>query len=321
MDITRRTFGVLAAGTCLGAAGPAGYPARTVRIVVPYPPGGTTDLVARVVAVRLTERVGRSFIVDNKAGASGVIGSEAVARTTPDGHTLLFGTINTHGINSAVLKSLPYDPVQDFAAVSQVVSSPNVLLANPASGLHTLDDVLRRAREAPGQLAYGSTGNGTSTHMSGVLLQALAGVTLEHVPYKGGGPMLSDLMAGHIPIGFDNLPSSIGQIRSGTVRGIAVTTTERASSAPDLPTITETVRGYEVASWFGLLAPKRTPDAVVQYLSAEIADILREPEIHRRLTESGAAPIGNSPAAFSAVIVAEVDMWRRVSQIMPVQVE
>lgn len=321
MDITRRSLAMLAAGTCLGAAGPAGYPTRTVRIVVPYPPGGTTDLVARLVAMRLTERVGHSFIVENKPGASGAIGTEAVARAAPDGETLVFGTINTHGINSAVFKKLPYDAVQDFAAVSQVVSSPNVLVANPAAGLHTLDDVLRRAREKPGELAFGSTGNGGSPHMSGVLLQTMTGTTLEHVPYKGGGPMLNDLLAGHIPIGFDNLPSSMGQIRSGAVRGIAVTTKERAPSAPDLPTIAETVPGYQVSAWFGLLAPKRTPDAAVQYLSTEIADILREPEMRRRLIESGAVPIGNSPAEFAAVIVAEVDKWKHVGEVASVQID
>lgn len=321
MLITRRGLGMLSAGMAVGAAGPEGFPSRTVRIVVPYPPGGTTDLVARLVAGRLTERLGRSVIVENKAGASGVIGTEAVARAAPDGYSLLFGTINTHGINSAVLKSLPYDPVADFAGVSQVISSPNVLLANPTAGLNTLDDVLRRARASPGQLAFGSTGNGGSPHMSGVLLQTMAGITLEHVPYKGGGPMLSDLMAGHVTIGFDNLPSSMGQIRSGAVRAIAVTTGARAATAPDVPAIAETVAGYDVSAWFGLLAPRRTPDAIVRYLSDEVAGVLREPETSRRLADTGALPIGNSPAAFDAAIVAEVEKWRRVVAVMPVTVD
>ena len=220
-----------------------------------------------------------------------------------------------------MFKALPYDPVRDFAAVSQVVGSPNVLVANPAAGLHTLDDVLRQARDRPGQLAFGSTGPGGSPHMSGVLLQAMAGVRLNHVPYKGGGPMLNDLVAGHIPIGFDNLPSSMAQIRAGAVRGIAVTTKGRAPGAPDLPTIAETVPGYEVSAWFGLLAPRQTPDAVVQHLSAEIADILREPEMHRRLVEAGALPIGGSPAEFSAVVAAEVDKWKHVGALASVQIE
>ncbi len=307
--ITRRLLAILAAGTLAGAAGPDGYPLRTVRIVVPYPPGGTTDFVARLVAARLTDRLGRNCIIENKPGASGAIGTESVARAAPDGLTLLFGTINTHGTNSAVFKSLPYDPIADFAAVSEVVSSPNVLIANSSAGMATLDDVLRRARETPGQLAYGSTGHGGSPHMSAVLLAAMTGMSMKHVPYKGGGPMLNDLLAGHIPIAFDNLPSSMEQIRSGAIRGIAVTTKDRAPSAPDVPTIAATVPGYEVSAWFGIFAPKRAPDALVQYLSNEIATIVQEPDTRHRLIESGAVPVGNSPAAFTAVVVAEVEKW------------
>lgn len=319
MEITRRAV-LAGSAIVLGAARPAGFPSRPIRIVVPFPPGGTTDFVARLVAARLTERVGR-VIVENKPGASGAIGAEAVARAAPTGEVLVFATINTHGINSAVFKSLPYDPVKDFAAVSQVVSSPNILVASPSSGLRTLDDVLRRAREQPGQLAFGSTGHGGSPHMSGVLLQAMTGVSMKHVPYKGGGPMLNDLMAGHIPVAFDNLPSSMELVRAGGVTGIAVTTRDRSPSAPDLPSVSETVGGYEVSAWFGVLAPRGTPAGVVQYLSDEIAAITREPDIHQRLLNSGAVPVGNSPDAFAAMVVAEVEKWRHVAQVASVQVE
>lgn len=321
MQVTRRTLALLAAATALGGAGPDGYPARTVRIVVGFPPGGTTDLVARLIAARLTDRLGRTFVVENRPGASGAIGSEAVARAAADGQTLEFVTINTHGINSAVFKSLPYDPVRDFAPISEVVASPNVVSASPASGIASLADMLRQAKEKPGQLVFGSTGIGGSPHMSGVLLQAMTGVSMKHVPYKGGGPMLNDLMAGHIPLAFDNLPSSMEQIRSGAIRGLAVTTRERSPNAPDLPSIAETVPGYDVAAWFGLVAPARTPEPIVQFLSREVTDILREPEMRRRLIETGAVPVGNSPAEFRAVIAAEVEKWKHVAEVASVQID
>ena len=321
MQVTRRTLALLAAATALGGAGPDGYPARTVRIVVGFPPGGTTDLVARLIAARLTDRLGRTFVVENRPGASGAIGSEAVARAAADGQTLEFVTINTHGINTAVFKSLPYDPVRDFAPISEVVASPNVVSASPASGIASLADMLRQAKEKPGQLVFGSTGIGGSPHMSGVLLQAMTGASMKHVPYKGGGPMLNDLMAGHIPLAFDNLPSSMEQIRSGAIRGLAVTTRERSPNAPDLPSIAETVPGYDVAAWFGLVAPARTPEPIVQFLSREVADILREPEMRRRLNETGAVPVGNSPAEFRAVISAEVEKWKHVAEVASVQID
>jgi len=321
MHLTRRALALLAAGTALGAAGPGGYPTRTVRIVVGFPPGGTTDLVARLVAARLTERLGRTFVIENRPGASGAIASETVAHASPDGQTLEFVTINTHGINSAVFKSLPYDPVKDFAPISEVIASPNVIAASPGSGIKTLADMLQQARDNPGQLAFGSTGIGGSPHMSGVLLQAMTGVTMKHVPYKGGGPMLNDLMAGHIPIAFDNLPSSMEQIRSDAVRGIAVTTRERSPNAPDLPSIAETVPRYDVAAWFGIVAPARTPDPIVQFLSTEIANILQEKDTRQRLLDTGAVPVGNSPAAFAAVIAAEVEKWKHVAEVASVQID
>ena len=321
MTITRRSVLTASAATLLAAAGPGGYPMRTIRIIVPFPPGGTTDFVARLIAAKLTERLGRNVIIENKPGASGAIGTEMVAHANPNGETLVFATINTHGINSAVFKSLPYDPVKDFAAVTQVVSSPNILVANNDAGLHTLDDVLRRARAEPGQLAFGSTGHGGSPHMSGVLLSAMSGISLKHVPYKGGGPMLNDLMAGHIPLGFDNLPSSMELARNGSITGIAVTTKERSPSAPTLPAIAETVPGYEVSAWFGVLAPKGTPMPVIDYLQQQIAAILQAPETRQRLVESGATPVGNTPEQFAAVVAAEVEKWRHVGEVAAIQVE
>lgn len=324
MEITRRTFATLAvcgAAGLLGAAGPDGYPSRTVRIVVPFPPGGTTDLVARLIATRLAERTGTMFIIENKPGASGIIGTEQVARATPDGTTLLFATINTHGINAAVFKSLPYDAVRDFAPISLVVTTPNVLLVNPSVAARTVEDVLRLAREKPGELAFGSTAHGGSPHMAGVLLQTMTGIELNHIPYKGGGPMLNDLIAGHIPLAFDNLPSSIGQIRAGALRAIAVTTRERASSTPDVPTMAETVPGYEVSAWFGMLAPAHTPEPIVRYLSDQVAEIVREPAMRERFLDLGANPVGNTPAAFAEIIKAEVEKWKQVGEVATIRIE
>ncbi|MGI4811370.1 MAG: Bug family tripartite tricarboxylate transporter substrate binding protein [Janthinobacterium lividum] len=321
MPITRRLLLGSSAAAMLGAAGPAGFPSHTVRIVVPFPPGGTTDFVARLIAVRLTDRLGRNVIVENKPGASGAIGTELVARAAPTGETLVFATINTHGINTAVFRSLPYDAVKDFAAVSQVISSPNVLVANLQSGLKTLDDVLQRARAAPGQLAFGSTGVGGSPHMSAVLLESLAGIKMKHVPYKGGGPMLNDLMAGVIPIAFDNLPSSMPLVQSGSILGVAVTSKDASPSAPTIPTIGATVPGYEVSAWFGVLAPAATPAPIVDYLSGQIAEILQEPETRKRLLDNGAVPVGNTPAEFAAVVRAEVEKWRHVAEAASVHVD
>ncbi|HEY0181955.1 MAG TPA: tripartite tricarboxylate transporter substrate binding protein [Rhodopila sp.] len=322
MIMTRRVFASLAAAACgLGAAKPEGYPARTVRIVVPFPPGGTSDFVARLVGAQLSDRTGRNFIIENKPGASGAIGCEAVARAAPDGLTLVFATANTHGINAAVFKSLPYDPVRDFAPISEVVATPDVLVVNTGFPARSLADIIRMAKEQPGQIAFGSTGHGGTPHMSGVLLQTMTGITLKHVPYKGGGPMLNDLLAGQIPMAFDNLPSSMEQIRAGAVRGIAVTTRDRSPSAPDLPTIAETVPNYEVSAWFGILAPAHTPAPITEYLSSQIAEIIQQPDMHQRLIESGAIPVGNTPAQFAAVIAAEVDKWKHVGEVASIQID
>jgi len=290
------------------------YPDRTVKIVVPYPPGGTTDLLARAVAGRLTDSLKQTFIVENRGGASGSIGTEAVARAAPDGYTLLMGTISTHGINPAIGK-VPYDPVKDFQPVTDVADTPNVLTVNPDTPFRTLKDVLDAARAKPGSITFGSTSPGGSPHMSGELLKAMTGTDLLHVPYKGGGPMLIDLMGGQIQLGFDNLPSSMPHIKAGKIRPIAVTTTERWPQAPEIPTIAESgVPNYEVSAWFGLLAPAGTPKPIVDQLQKAVAQILKSPEVNAQLLELGAKPVGNTPEQFAAMIDAELQKWRKVAQ-------
>jgi tripartite-type tricarboxylate transporter receptor subunit TctC len=315
---------VLAACALAAASGPSlgQYPVKPVRIVVPYPPGGTTDILARLVAGRLTDRLGQSFIVENRPGAAGAIGSQAVAKSAPDGYTLVMGTVSSHGINSALYKSLPYDPVKDFAPVTNVASTPNVITVNPDLPVKTLGELLTLAREKPGKLNFGSTSQGGSPHMSAELLKMLTRVDMVHVPYKGAGPMLADLIGGQVQIGFDNLPSSMGHIRSGKVRAIAVTTPARWPGAPEIPTVAESgVAGYEVSGWFGLLAPAGTPKPVVDALYAALSEILRQPEVQKQMLELGAAPIANTPEAFGRQIAGEVEKWRKVVAATGVKAE
>lgn len=300
----------------------AAFPDRSLKIIVPYPPGGTTDLLARALAPRLAERLNESVIVENRAGAGGTIGAKLVAKAPADGYTLVFGTIASHGILPVLMQPAPYDALKDFAPVSLVASTPNVLLANPAAPFRTLAEMLAMARLKPGSVSFGSTSLGGSPHMSGELLKTLAQVDLLHVPYKGGGPMLIDLMGGQIQTGFDNLPSSINHIRSGKVRALAVTTAKRWPGAPEIPTMAEAgVPGYESSAWFGLLAPAGTPKPVVDLLQQHIASIMATPEIKKLFSEQGAEPVGNQPGEFASLIAAELQKWAKVAQASGVKLD
>ena len=308
----------------LAAALPAHaeFPDRALKIVVPYPPGGTTDLLARAIAPRLSERLHQPVIVENRAGAGGVIGAQAVAKAPGDGYTLLFGTIASHAILPVLQKPAPYDALKDFAPITQVASTPNVLVANPAVPVKTLAELLALARTQPGTINFGSTSQGGSPHMSGELMKSMAHLDIVHVPYKGGGPMLIDLMGGQIQIGFDNLPSSIQHIRAGKVRALAVTTAKRWPGAPDIPTVAEAgIPGYEASAWFGLLAPASTPRAVVELLQRHVSAILRQPEVAKQFLEQGAEPVGSTPDEFSKLIAAELQKWTRVVAATGVKLE
>ena len=309
----------------LTAAAPfarAEFPDHALKIVVPYPPGGTTDLLARAIAPRLSERLHQPVIVENRAGAGGVIGSQAVARAPGDGYTLLFGTIASHAILPVLQKPAPYDALKDFAPVTQVASTPNVLVANPQLPVKTLAELLALARAKPGTLNFGSTSQGGSPHMSGELMKSMAHVDLLHVPYKGGGPMLIDLMGGQIQIGFDNLPSSIQHIRAGKIRALAVTTSRRWPGAPDIPTMAEAgIPGYEASAWFGLLAPPSTPRPVIDLLQRHVSAILRLPEVEKMFLEQGAEPVGSTPEEFSRLIATELQKWTRVVASTGVKLE
>jgi tripartite-type tricarboxylate transporter receptor subunit TctC len=291
----------------------AEYPDRIVKIIVPYPAGGTTDILARLAGDRLEKRLGQRFMIENRGGASGSIGTAAVAQSAPDGYTLLMGTINTHGINSSAFKSLSYDPVKDFAPITVIGATPNVLIVHPSLGVSDLAGIIKMAREKPGVIDFGSTSTGGSPHMSGELLKMMAKIDLKHVPYRGGGPMLNDLIGGHVKMAFDNMPSAIGQIQGGTVKAVAVTTAKRWPGLPDVPTIAESgVPGYNVSAWFGLLAPAKTPPAIVELLHRTLVEILREDDVSKRLAELGAEPGGEAPAAFRSRIEMDVAKWAEV---------
>jgi tripartite-type tricarboxylate transporter receptor subunit TctC len=323
MSILNRFFLLLAVAlSCTAASALAEYPDKPVRIVVPYPPGGTTDILARVIAQRLAERLKQSFVVENRGGASGAIGTLAVAKSPADGYTLCMGTIGTHGVNSALFKNLAYDAVKDFAPITIVGVTPNVLTVHPSVPAKNLQELLALARAKPGTLNFGSTSAGGSPHMAGELFKTMANIDIAHIPYKGAGPMLIDLVGGQIQLGFDNMPSSIGHIRSGKLRAIAVTTTNRWPGAPDVPTMAESgLPGYEVSAWFGLLAPAGTPKTVIDVLYRNIGDILKQPEMVKQLFELGAEPGGNTPEAFARYIATDVEKWTRVVAATGVRVE
>ncbi len=327
MNIPKRIFPALIAAliAALAWAAPpalAEYPEKSVKIIVPYPPAGTTDILARLIAQRLSERMKQPFVIENRPGAGGAIGSVAVAKSPADGYTLLMGTVNSHGINSALFKNLPYDAVKDFVPITIVGSTPNVLAVHPSVPAKTLAELLTLARAKPGSLNFASTSQGGSPHMSGELLKSMTGVDITHIPYKGAGPMLIDLIGGQVQMGFDNLPSSIGHIRSGKIRAIAVTTAKRFPGTPEIPTMAESgVPGYEVSAWFGLLAPAGTPKAVIDALYRNIADILKQPEVVKQLFDLGAQPGGNAPEAYARQIAADVEKWKKVVAATGVKAE
>ena len=303
------TIAVAAAST----AGAQGYPNKPVRLVVPFPAGGTTDIVARAVAQKLTETWGQSVVVDNRPGAGGNIGSELVAKAAPDGYTLLMGTVGTHAINPSLYAKMPYDHVKDFAPVVLVAGVPNVLVVNPSVPAQNVGELIAYAKANPGKLNFASSGSGTSIHLSGELFKVLTGVQMTHVPYKGSAPALSDLVGGQVQLMFDNLPSSLAFIKANRLRALAVTSTTRAPALPDVPTMVEAgVPNFEASSWFGMLAPAGTPPDVVARINGDVAKWLATPEAREKMVAQGAIAVGGSPDDFARHIAAETAKWAKV---------
>ena len=293
------------------------WPSRPVRIVVPFAPAGTTDILARALAPELSRAFGQPFILENKPGAGGNLGADLVAKSG-DGHTLLMGTVGTHAINPALYARMPYDHVKDFVPVTLVAGVPNVLVMNPAKaealGIKSVPDLIRVAKASPGKLNMASSGNGTSIHLAGELFKTMTGTYMVHFPYRGSGPALLDLMGGNMDLMFDNLPSAMPHIKAGKLKALAVTSAERSSALPDLPTVAEAgpLKGFEASSWFGLLAPAGTAPEVVNRLQQETAKALATPALKERLQAQGAIPSGMSPADFAKFIAAETKKWATV---------
>ncbi len=297
---------------CGGAAHAASFPDKPIRIVVPYPPGGGTDIVVRAFGPRLSERLGQPVVVDNRGGATGTIGSEMVAHAAPDGYTLLAHTNAGITILPHLNKSLPYDPLKDFAPVTLATSSPYLLVVHPKISVASVAQLIALVKAHPGELNYASSGNGASTHLAGLLFCRMADVNMVHVPYKGSAPAITALLAGEVQMRFSSIPPVLPHVRSGRLRAIAVTGAKHFSLLPELPTVAETLPGYEVDSWYGVFAPAGTPAAIVDRLNAEIASALRSPDVKRLLEADGSEAVGSSAAAFGAIIRAEYARWAPV---------
>jgi tripartite-type tricarboxylate transporter receptor subunit TctC len=320
----KRRAAVAALGTFallpLAAQGQPAWPTKPVRIVVPFAAGGTTDILARALAPELQKAFGQPFVVDNKPGAGGNNGAAEVAKAPNDGHTLLMGTVGTHAINPALYPKMPYDHVKDFAPVTLVAGVPNVLVINPASatkyGVTDVASFVKALKANPGKLNMASSGNGTSIHLAGELFKTMTGTFMVHIPYRGSGPALIDLMSGNMDVMFDNLPSAMPHIKSGRLKALAVTSGVRSAALPDVPTVAEAggevLKGYEASSWFGLLAPAGTPADVVSRIQQETAKAMATPALKERLLAQGAIPSGMSPAEFVKFIDAETKKWAGV---------
>jgi len=297
------------------------YPTKPIRLVAPSTPGDAPDVIARLVAERLSGVLGQQVVVENRPGAGGVVGSEIVAKAAPDGYTLIMGNAGSHGINAAVYSKLPYDILKDFAPVSQIAIAPNIFVVNPALPVHTMPEFIAYAKARPGQLSYASGGNGSSSHMSMELLKSMAGIDIVHVPYKGSTPALTDVISGQDAVMSVNMPPAVPHVKAGTLRALAVTTRTRAPSMPDLPTVAETLPGYETVAWFGVLAPAGTPKDVINRLSVEIAKIARSPDMRERLAGMGAEPVGGTPEEFGAVMARDIEKWTALAKSVGIKID
>ena len=290
-----------------GLAQTAGWPNKPIRYIVPFAPGGTTDILARAVGEKLAVALGQPIVVENKAGQGGSIGAAELARAAPDGYTIGGGTISSHAINATLYEKLTYDPVTSFAPITLYASQPNVLLVHPSVPATTLREFIQLLKANPEKYSFGSAGNGTSQHISGELFKTIAGVKMQHIPYRGSGQMMPDLLSGNLPVAFDNIATAIPQMKAGKLRALAVTTATRSAAAPDVPTMAESgLAGYELSSWQAVFAPAGTPAPIVERLYTEIARILKTPEIQKRFSELGLDVSGMPPQELAALIKADV---------------
>lgn len=296
-----------------GAAGAQTYPTKPIRLVVPYPAGGGSDLMARPMSQKLNEKWAQSVVVDNRAGATGMIGTELAAKSPPDGYTLLLGSVAEIALNVAVYRKMTYDPERDFAPVTLLATSPLVLAVHPSLPARNVREFIALAKMRPGEIGYATAGNGSPHHIAGEWMKILARIDLNHVPYKGGGPQLVDLMGGHVHSGFLALPVVAPQLKQGKLRALAVTSTRRSQAIPDVPSANESgLRGLDVSQWWGILVPTGTPRETIAKLHAELADIIKTPDMRARLTDLGADPVGSSPEQFAQFVRSEIAKFRDI---------
>ena len=298
----------LGAGQALAQA----WPSKPLRLVVPFPPGGPTDILGRAVGAKLGELLGQPVIIDNKGGAGGGIGADNVAKSAPDGYSLLLGTTGTHTINPNLYSKLPYDPIKDFAPVSLVVKYLNILVVNPNVPVKSVAELIALAKQKPGEVTFGSAGNGSSNHLTAEMLATMTGVKMQHVPYKGSGPALNDVIAGQISFMFDQYSTVGPNIKAGKLRAIGIATKQRHPLLPGVPTIGESVPGFEVSPWYGLFAPAGTPKEIIARLNTELTKVMKSQEINERMTTLGWDPVTNSPEEFTAQIKSELAIWADV---------
>ena len=304
--------GILPASGWFSSAHAQAWPARPVRLIVPYPPGGPTDVLTRIVAVKLSEAMGQPVAIDNKAGASGMIGSAEVAKAAPDGYTLL-GNASIHVINPSLYPKAVFDAIADFTPVTQLANVPLLLVVNNALPVKTVNELVAYAKANPGKLNFASSGNAAAPHLAGESFKLATGIQMQHVPYKGSAPALTDLIGGQVQLMFDSMPSAMPHVKAGKLRPIAVTTAKRSAAMPDLPAIAEAgVPGYDISTWYGLWAPKNTPREIVERLAAETAKILKLPEVRDRYAALGADPVGSTPTEFAAYCNSELAKWAKV---------
>jgi tripartite-type tricarboxylate transporter receptor subunit TctC len=316
-----RAFGAAALALAVFATPAAAFPDRPITLIVPFAPGGSTDLVARIVAAKMTELLKQTVVVENRGGAGGSLGATAVAKAAPDGYTILMATVATHALNPALYKKLQYDPIKDFAPITLLVNVPNVLTANPKFPVKSVKELIELAKKEPGKYAYASSGNGSPLHLSGELFKKMAGVDLVHIPYKGSGPALVDVLAGQVPLQVDNLPSSIEHIKGGRLVALGVTTAQRVPNLPDVPAIAETLPGYETYSWNALFAPAGTPPEVIKALHDAGVEALKDETVKKKLTDATAVIVGSTPEELGEFTKKELEKWTPIVKESGAQID
>jgi tripartite-type tricarboxylate transporter receptor subunit TctC len=297
------------------------FPTKPIKIIVPFPAGGTVDFFARVISTKLSEALGQSVLVENRAGAGGNIAAEAVAKAAPDGYTLLMGS-EIIAINTSLYSKIGYDPVKDLAPITLVGTVPNILIVHPSLPVNSVNDLIALAKKTPGKISFASTGQGTSTHLSSELFKLMANVDMLHVPYKGGPPAIADLISGQVNMMFINMPTGITHVRSGKAKIIAVSSIKRVSQLPDVPTVDQAgVKGFETSAWSGLYAPAGTPADIINRLNAEVVKILKQPSVREQLMAQGAEPVGDTPEEFGRFTLAEISKWAKIIKISGAKVD